>query len=316
VQSSRNDLARVTARSHLENLYILPQTEVEAVVAASEKIKPTCIIVDSIQTLVSEKLSGSAGSIGQVRECAQVLQKLAKLTKTPVFVVGHVTKEGNIAGPKVLEHLVDAVLNLEGDGMHAFRILRSSKNRFGSTFEVGVYEMTDEGMVEVPNPSQIFLSQRIASRSGSVVCASIAGGRPILAEVQALVTSTIFGMPARRVTGLNYPRMQIVIAALSRAAKLQLANLDIYLNVAGGLRIDEPAVDLACALAIVSAALDKPLRDGVCVFGEVGLLGELRPVGNSKARFAEAKRLGFNDFVTPDKFKTLEKAIEYAVHGE
>jgi len=297
------------------SLYILPETDVETVVAASEKLKPGLMIIDSVQTLTSSKLSGSAGSVGQLRECSQILQRHAKSTNTSIFVVGHVTKEGSIAGPKVLEHLVDAVLNLEGDEMHAFRILRSNKNRFGSTFEVGVFEMQDGGLVEVANPSQIFLAQRIATKAGSVVTSTVAGGRPILAEVQALCTPTIFGIPARRVTGLDFSRMQVVIASLGRAAKLALGNLDIYLNVAGGLKISEPAVDLAAALAVVSAVVEKPVKEGICAFGEVGLLGELRPVGNVKNRIAEAKRLGFSDFVTSDRFKTLEDAVSYAVHG-
>ncbi len=299
-----------------ENLYILPITSVEGIVAASEKISPTLLIIDSIQTLTTDKLSGSAGSVGQVRECAGILQRLAKQTHTPIFIVGHVTKEGNIAGPKVLEHLVDAVLNLEGDGMHAFRLLRSVKNRFGSTFEVGVFEMTDGGMLEVSNPSEIFLAQRISKRPGSVVLSTIAGGRPLLCEVQALTTSTIFGMPTRRVTGLDFSRMQIVIAALSRAASLNLASLDIYLNVAGGLKIDEPAADLAAALSIASAVQGIAISDSVCAFGEVGLLGELRPVAGGKTRIAEAKRIGFSDFISPEKFKTLEEAVSYVLHGD
>jgi len=316
VHSSQKKEKSVNHEPLTDNLYILPQTEVEAIVTASEQLIPNLLIVDSIQTLTTSSLSGSAGSVGQVRECAQILQRHAKATGVPIFLVGHVTKEGSIAGPKVLEHLVDAVLNLEGDGMHTFRLLRSVKNRFGSTFEVGVFEMRDSGMTEVANPSQIFLSQRIASRPGSVVTSTIAGGRPILAEVQALSTSTIFGVPTRRVTGLDFNRMQIVIAALSRTAKLALGNLDIYLNVAGGLKITEPACDLPAALAVVSATIDKPIRDGICAFGEVGLLGELRPVSGLENRVKEAKRLGFNDFVTPDKFKTLEEAVGYAIHGE
>ncbi len=298
-----------------DNLYILPETDVDVVVGVSEKLSPKLMIIDSIQTLFSTRLTGSAGSVGQLRECSQILQRHAKRTNTPVFIVGHVTKEGSIAGPKVLEHLVDAVLNLEGDEMHAFRILRSNKNRFGSTFEVGVFEMQDVGMVEVANPSQIFLAQRIARKAGSVVTSTVAGGRPLLAEVQALATPTIFGIPARRVTGLDFSRMQVVIAAVSKAAKLALGNLDIYLNVAGGLKIAEPACDLAAALAIVSAVDQRPVRDGVCAFGEVGLLGELRTVGNIKNRIAEAKRLGFSDFVTSEKFKTLEEAVSYALGG-
>lgn len=316
VNSSQKGKGSVNRERITDNLFILPITSVEGIVAATEKISPTLLIIDSIQTLTSERLSGSAGSVGQVRECAGILQRLAKVTHTPIFIVGHVTKEGNIAGPKVLEHLVDAVLNLEGDGMHAFRLLRSVKNRFGSTFEVGVFEMTDGGMLEVSNPSEIFLAQRMSKRPGSVVLSTVAGGRPLLCEVQALSTSTIFGMPTRRITGLDFSRMQIVIAALSRAASLNLASLDIYINVAGGLKIDEPAADLAAACAIASAVQGIATRDGVCAWGEVGLLGELRPVAGSKSRMAEAKRIGFSDFVTPERFKTLEEAISHVLHGE
>ena len=264
--------------------------------------------------MTTEKLSGSAGSVGQLRECSQILQRLAKSSNIPIFIVGHVTKEGNIAGPKILEHLVDAVLNLEGDDMHTFRLLRSSKNRFGSTYEVGVFEMQEAGLVQVNNPSGVFLEQRLGNRAGSVVVSILAGGRPILAEIQALTNSTMFPVPTRRVTGLDFTRVQVVIAALAKAVKLTLGNLDIYVNVAGGLKISEPAADLGVALAVVSAAVNKPVHEGVCAFGEVGLLGELRPVINSKIRIAEAKRLGFADFVTPDKFKTLEDAVSYAIH--
>lgn len=296
-----------------DKIYLLPLTSVEDVVGACIKLSPSVIVVDSIQTLTSGRLSGSAGTVGQVRECAQILQVLAKKSKIPILLVGHVTKEGNIAGPKVLEHLVDAVLNLEGDGTHAFRILRSIKNRFGSTSEVGVFEMTDSGMREVKNPSEIFLSGKVGETAGSVVCASMAGGRPILVEVQALTTPTIFGIPTRRVTGLDFSRAQLVIASLSRAAKIPFANLDVYLNVAGGLKLSEPAVDLAMALALASAARQRALKRRICAFGEVGLLGELRSVGFLKNRAAEAKRQGFSDFVTPEKFKRLEQAIEYAI---
>lgn len=314
VHSSQKGQKTVNREPLTDNLYILPITDAEAIVAASEKLNPKVLIVDSIQTLTTTRLAGSAGSVGQVRECAQILQAHAKSSQTPIFIVGHVTKEGSIAGPKVLEHLVDAVLNLEGDGMHAFRILRCNKNRFGSTFEVGVFEMTDAGLFEVVNPSQIFLAQRIAQRPGSVVASTITGDRPILAEVQALTAATIFPVPIRRATGLDFSRVQIVLAALTRAANLSLANMDIYVNVAGGLKILEPAADLPVALSVVSAALSKPLAEGTCAFGEVGLLGELRPVANFKNRTSEAKRLGFSDFITPERFKTLEEAIGYAIH--
>lgn len=295
------------------NLLILANNDVDVVVGVAEELKPKFIIVDSIQTLTRDELAGGAGSVGQVRECAQVLQRFAKSSQIPVFLVGHVTKEGNVAGPKVLEHLVDAVMNLEGDGMHNFRLLRSIKNRFGSTFEVGVFEMGDAGMVEVTNPSGIFLAQRDATLAGSVVCSTIAGGRPILAEIQALCSSTVFPVPTRRVSGLDFARMQVVIAAISRAAKISTANLDIFVNVAGGLKINEPAADLAVALAIASSVQNKPVKKNICAFGEVGLLGELRPVGNPKNRMQEARRLGFSDFVTADRFKTLSEAIKYAI---
>lgn len=296
-----------------QNIYILAETDVDIVLAAAEKISPKLLIIDSIQTLSSQQLSSSAGSLGQLRECSQQLQRYAKSTHTPIFVIGHVTKEGAIAGPKVLEHLVDAVLNLEGDDMYTYRMLRSTKNRFGSTFEVGVFEMQDSGMVEVKNPSGVFLEHTNSARAGSVVTSTLAGGRPILAEVQALATSTIFPVPTRRVSGLDFARVQVVIASISKVAKINLANLDIYVSVAGGLKISEPASDLAVALAIVSAVRDMPVRAKTCAFGEVGLLGELRPVGNSKVRIGEAKRLGFDNFVTADKFKTLEDAIGKSV---
>lgn len=298
------------------NLYILAETDVDVVITASEKLTPKLLIVDSIQTLVSERLTGSAGSVGQLRECSQILQRYAKDSHTPIFIVGHVTKEGTIAGPKVLEHLVDTVLNLEGDEMYAFRILRSSKNRFGSTFEVGVFEMQDSGLVEVTNPSGVFLSHTLSDRSGSVVCATVAGGRPILAEVQALVTPTIFPVPTRRVSGLDFARVQVVMAALSKVARIALGGSDVYVSVAGGLKVTEPACDLAVALAIASAARDVPLPTKTCAFGEVGLLGELRPVGNMKVRFAEGKRMGFVNFLTPEKFKTLDEVIRSAFNSD
>ncbi|MBI2326766.1 DNA repair protein RadA [Candidatus Curtissbacteria bacterium] len=294
-----------------ENLYILATTNVEAILAACYKVVPRLAIVDSIQTIFTDKLTGSAGSVGQVRECAQILQRLAKSSGVPIFIVGHVTKEGSIAGPKVLEHLVDAVCNLEGDGMHSFRLLRSLKNRFGSTFEVGVFEMRDSGLVEVANPSEIFLAERSAGRVGSVVTSTIAGGRPILAEVQALCTSSLFGLPTRRVTGLDFSRVQIVLAALSRTG-VKLNSSDVYVNVAGGLKIGEPAADLSAALAVASAAWDKPIEPKICAFGEVGLLGELRSVNNFDKRKAEAKRMGFSDIISSERFSGLEAAIRYA----
>lgn len=298
-----------------ENLYVLPESDLDSIISAADQLRPKLLIVDSIQTLTWSKLAGSAGSVGQVRECATQLQRYAKATKIPIIIVGHVTKEGSIAGPKTLEHLVDAVLSMEGDSLYAFRLLRSVKNRFGSTFEVGVFEMHDAGLREVVSPSAIFLGQRIANRAGSAVCATIAGGRPIICEVQALTTPSAFGVPTRRVTGLDFSRVQIVIASLIRSANLPLGTMDIYANVAGGLRVGEPASDLAVALAIYSATLNKPIKEAICSFGEVGLLGEIRDVSNIKSRTSEAKRMGFSDFVTPERFKTLEAALSYSVGG-
>jgi len=297
-----------------DNLFILPETDVETVIAVAQKVNPKLLIIDSIQTLTTNRLSGSAGSVGQLRECSQLLQHFAKTSHTPIFIVGHVTKEGVLAGPKVLEHLVDTVLSLEGDDMYTFRLLRSNKNRFGSTFEVGVFEMQDSGMVQVDNPSGVFLSHRIGSRAGSVVVSTIAGGRPILAEIQSLVTPTIFPVPTRRVTGLDFSRVQVVMASLSKVAKVALGNLDVYVSVAGGLKISEPASDLGVALAIASAVYDTPVKAGICAFAEVGLLGELRPVGNAKTRMSEAKRMGFTNFVSAEKYKTLDEAIRYAIN--
>lgn len=308
-----SDAGKVKSEKLPDNLFVLPESDLDSIISAADQTRPKLLIVDSIQTLTWSKLTGSAGSVGQVRECATQLQRYAKATKIPIILVGHVTKEGSIAGPKTLEHLVDAVLAMEGDSLYAFRLLRSVKNRFGSTFEVGVFEMHDAGLREVSSPSAIFLGQRMANRAGSAVCATIAGGRPIICEVQALTTSSAFGIPTRRVTGLDFSRVQIVIASLIRSANLPLGTMDIYANVAGGLRVWEPASDLAVALAIYSATLNKPIKEAICSFGEVGLLGEIRDVANIKSRTSEAKRMGFSDFVTPERFKTLEAALSYAV---
>ncbi len=277
-----------------------------------EKIKPKVMMVDSIQTMMTESLSGVAGSVGQVRESAAKLLRIAKRNQIPLFLVGHVTKEGAIAGPKVLEHLVDTVLYLEGEQTHAWRILRGVKNRFGATDEVGIFEMTQDGMKEVLNPSQLFLSQRQEKVSGSVVTATMEGTRPVLVEIQALVTASPFGLPRRIASGIDFNRLQLLSAVISRRLGITLQSSDLYLNVAGGLRIVEPAADLAVVLAIISAAKNKAAKKGLVAVGEVGLLGEIRPINQLEKRLKEARKLGFSRFLTPQNCQTVWEASKEA----
>ena len=266
-------------------------------------------IVDSIQTLFSARLSGAAGSVGQVRECAQQLIRLAKEANIPIFIVGHVTKEGTIAGPKILEHMVDTVLYLEGDRKHEFRILRAVKNRFGSTDEVGVFLMRDSGMEEVSNPSDVFLSERQKGVAGSCVVVSMQGLRPVLTEIQALVNPTNLNIPRRIGAGIDIRRLQVLCAVLGRRAGLKLSDKDVYVSVAGGLTLREPAVDLGICLAIASSYKDKPLRAKTAAIGEVGLLGEIRKVSFFDKRKKEAKTQGFTQVIGPDRFGNIREAI-------
>ncbi len=264
-----------------------------------QELSPALVVVDSIQTMYLESVPSAAGSISQVRECAMALLRMAKATNVSMFLVGHVTKEGAIAGPRVLEHIVDTVLYLEGERFHTYRLLRGVKNRFGSTNEIGVFEMQESGMVEVANPSAVFLSERLELQSGSAVAVALEGTRPLLVEVQALTTTTSFGLPRRTGNGIELSRLLLLTAVLSKQVGLALGNQDIYANVVGGLKVSEPAVDLAVSLAIASSFREMPLAPDVAAIGEVGLSGELRRVGQVERRLAEAGKLGFRRCLVP-----------------
>jgi DNA repair protein RadA/Sms len=295
-----------------KTLQFLGETDIEIICATLEKYKPQITIIDSIQTMCFSELPSEAGSINQVRVCTVKLLEVAKKNNISIFIVGHVTKEGVVAGPKTLEHLVDTVLYLEGDQFHYFRILRTAKNRFGSTNEVGVFEMKEKGLMEVKNPSKEFLSQRTTKETGSIVTATMEGSRAFLIEVQALVSRTIFGYPQRRASGFDLNRLQLLATVLTRRCKLTLGNQDIYLNIAGGIKVEEPAIDLAVCLAIVSAFKNKSINSNLVAFGEVGLGGEIRNVGQIDKRIIEAKKLGFQKIIIPQtniKFTEYETEI-------
>ncbi len=284
-----------------ENISVLGETNIENVIAAAGNEKPKLLIVDSIQTMWSEDLTGAPGNVGQVNLCTTKLMDYAKKTHTAVFIIGHVTKEGNIAGPKVLEHLVDVVLYLEGEKERDFRILRGAKNRFGSTNETGVFEMRGKGLVEVPNPSEILLAERDETSAGSVVFPTMEGTRPLLVEVQALTSITNFGYPKRTAHGFDQNRLQLLVAVLQKRAGLNLGNQDIYVNIVGGIKVNEPALDLAVCLSIASSYKNKSLGKEICAVGEVGLAGEVRMVHNVTERVKEAKKLGYKKCIVPSK---------------
>ena len=282
-----------------EHLLVYAETSLDAALAQIDQLRPRLVIVDSIQTVYLEDLASAAGSVSQVREGALRLLRMAKATGIPMFLVGHVTKEGAIAGPRVLEHIVDAVLYLEGDRFHQYRLLRGVKNRFGSTDEVGVFEMTQHGMREVPNPSQVFLAERSVGTPGSAVAVTMEGTRPLLVEVQALTASTASAQPRRTANGFDMNRLLMLIAVLSKRVGLPLFNQDIYVNIVGGLRITEPAADLAVALAIASSYRNQRVRPDLVLVGEVGLSGELRSVSQLERRLGEAAKLGFTQSLCP-----------------
>jgi DNA repair protein RadA/Sms len=288
---------RLTMRS--ENLMVLAETNLAQILGQIEQVRPSLAIIDSVQSIYTEELSASPGSVSQVRECASALQRQAKELGVATFLVGHVTKAGNIAGPRVLEHIVDAVLYLEGERFHSYRLLRSVKNRFGSTNEVGVFEMTDRGMIEVTNPSQVFLEERIEQATGSTVAVTMEGTRPILVEVQALVSPGIPERPRRTCNGVDLNRVLLLAAVLTKRVGLALGDQDIFVNVVGGLHVQEPAVDLALASAIASSYHNRPVRPHMAIFGEVGLAGELRSVGQRDRRVREAAKLGFGEVLMP-----------------
>ncbi len=282
-----------------ENLYVLCETDVQSIGEFIITRNPDLVIVDSIQTMNFTELQSSPGSVAQVRESANVFLRVAKTQNIPIIIVGHVNKDGNIAGPKVLEHIVDAVLYFEGDRNMSFRILRAVKNRFGSTNEIGVFEMLDAGLREVPNPSEMLISGRPKDVSGTCVTSVMEGSRPLLAEIQALVTPTGFGNPRRMSTGFDYNRLAMIIAVLEKRAGYYFSNTDTYINIVGGLKIDEPAIDLTIALALISSLKDVPIDDKVIAFGEIGLAGEVRGVSNCEQRITEAARLGFTKCIIP-----------------
>lgn len=282
-----------------DGVTVMPETDTQAVCEYISALKPDLVMVDSIQTMQISELSSSAGSIVQVRESTNMLLRTAKNLDIPTMIVGHVNKGGDIAGPKVLEHIVDTVLYFEGERNQSYRILRAIKNRFGSTNEIGVFEMTDKGLTEVENPSAMLLSGRQAGVSGGCITCVIEGTRPILSEVQSLVTTTGFGNPRRMSTGFDYNRLNMLLAVLEKRMGLYFSNLDTYLNIVGGMRLDEPAADLAVCMSLVSGLRDVPLDEGLIAFGEVGLSGEIRSVPRIGARINEAARLGFTECIVP-----------------
>ena len=282
-----------------EGLYLLAETDFEVVLQRMEETSPSLGVIDSIQTVYLRELEGAPGSISQIRECTLRLMQWAKLSAIPLLITGHVTKEGAIAGPKALEHIVDVVLYLEGESFSTYRLLRGVKNRFGSTNEVGIFEMREQGLVEVENPSQVFLSQRSKGAIGSVVAPTLEGTRPLLVEMQALTTTTSFGLPRRTANGIDFNRLLLIIAVLTKRAGLRLSNQDIIVNVVGGLKISEPAADLAVALSIASSFSDKEVDPNLVAVGEVGLSGEVRGVPQLERRLAEAARQGFARCIGP-----------------
>lgn len=302
--SGEESLAQIKLRANrmgefCENLKLLCETNLDTVRGVIESKRPELVIVDSIQTMYSEEVASAPGSVSQVRESTNVFLQLAKGLEITIFIVGHVTKEGTVAGPRVLEHMVDTVLYFEGDRHASYRILRGVKNRFGSTNEIGVFEMRASGLVEVENPSEYMLSGKPENASGSVVACSMEGTRPLLIEIQALVCETNFGMPRRTATGTDYNRVNLLMAVLEKRIGLRMGNCDAYVNIAGGIRMNEPAIDLGIVLAIVSSYKNRPLDEKMIVFGEVGLSGEVRAVSMPKQRVLEAKKLGFETCVIP-----------------
>ena len=282
-----------------DKIILLPETSLEGIISITQKVKPRVIVVDSIQTIFSVELSSAPGSVSQIRECATKLMFMAKKQNIPLFIIGHVTKDGAIAGPKVLEHIVDTVLYFEGDKGSPFRILRAVKNRFGSANEIGVFEMVESGLKEVDNPSELFLSEKPDNVPGSIVTVSLEGTRPLLVEIQALVTASSFGVPRRTAIGVDYNRINLLVAVLEKRVGMQLGGMDIYVNVVGGLRIDEPAIDIGIIAAIASSFKNKAISREFFTFGEVGLSGELRAISQANVRIREAAKLGFKKGVVP-----------------
>jgi DNA repair protein RadA/Sms len=292
-----------------EDLFVVTETNLDKIFAHLDGVKPRVLVIDSVQTTYNETLTSASGSVSQVRETATRLQALAKQTGIAVFLVGHVTKEGAIAGPKILEHIVDTVLYLEGDLFHTYRLLRSVKNRFGATSEVGVFEMRGQGLEEVSNPSEAFLAERMVNAPGSAIAVTMEGTRPLLIEVQALTSTTSFGHPRRTANGVDFNRLLLIVAVLSKRVGLPLSDQDVFANVIGGLRIDEPASDLAIAVAIASSVRDRPVAADLAFVGEVGLSGELRAVGQLAGRLKEAAKLGFRRCIVPKAIRRKSEPL-------
>ncbi len=304
-------------------LHLFTETNLDAILTQLRKIKPHLIIIDSVQTIFSENFTGAQGSVSQVSNCANVLLQVAKITNIPVILIGHVTKEGSVAGPMILEHVVDTILFLEGEKYHELRLLRVIKNRFGSTLEVGIFKMETKGLKEVSNPSGLFLKERLANQPGSIIYPLIEGNRPLLVEIQALVNKTVLAYPRRAASGVNLNRLQVLIAVLEKCLNLKLFNMDVYVNIIGGFKVKEPAVDLAVCLAIISSIFNKPLPDSLAAVGEVGLLGDLRTVNQLDRRIEEVKRLGFKTCligganlpkfsgITIKNFKSLKELLHF-----
>ena len=292
-----------------ENLYVLNETDLGSILSQIDLLKPSVVIADSIQTFYSDSLTSAPGSVGQVRECTMKFMEKAKSSGTTFFIVGHVTKEGSIAGPRVLEHMVDCVLYFEGERHQSYRIVRAVKNRFGATNEIGVFEMTDRGLVDVLNPSHMLLSGRPVDSPGSAIVSSVEGTRPILAEIQALVSASSFSMPKRMASGVDYNRVSLIMTVLEKRAGLNLSNQDAYVNVTGGIKLDETATDLAIACAIASSFRNTPLPQDMAFFGEVGLTGEIRTVTQAARRIAEIEKMGFKKCMLPfDSLGAIERS--------
>lgn len=288
-------------------LLVMTATDLDAVLLQAKEVQPQILVIDSIQTMYNPELQTAAGSVGQVRECTAKLLRFAKATGIAVIIIGHVTKDGNIAGPRLLEHMVDIVLQFEGDRSYSFRVLRALKNRFGSTSESGIFSMEIGGLKEVANPAGLFLENRVENAPGSVVCACMEGNRPIMVEVQALVAKTPYGMPRRTAVGFDYNRVNMLLAILERRLGMDFGNFDAYLNVVGGMKITEPSADLAAAAALVSSYRNKPVPHGVLAVGEVGLTGEIRRVAGTERRIRDAANLGFTKFVVPKGKLNMEQ---------
>jgi DNA repair protein RadA/Sms len=291
-----------------QNCFILTETNIQNIFKQAELMEPDMLIIDSIQTIFTQHIESSPGSISQIRECTAALLRYAKQTETPVFLIGHITKEGSLAGPKVLEHMVDAVLQFEGDRNHVYRLLRSIKNRFGSTNELGIYEMLGNGLRQVENPSEILISDSDATLSGISIAATIEGLRPMLVEIQGLVSTAAYGTPQRSATGFDLRRLNMLLAVMEKRCGFKLAAKDVFLNIAGGIKIDDPAIDLSVVAAILSSNFDVPIAKNIALSAEVGLAGEVRPVNRIDQRIHEAQKLGFDKIIISKHNKGIEQA--------